>query len=534
MRILKRGGLAILTTVSVLGLVAGAPAMASSHREAPGITKMPKVDGTDFYMFRSYEPGRSGYVTFIANYQGLQDPGGGPNYFTMDPDAVYEIHVDNVGDAKDHITFQFKFTNTLAGNNAGVALNIGGTTNAVALRDVGMISKSPTDPNLNETETYTVTMITGDRHSGSRQAVTNATDGTSTFTKPFDNAGQKTIANYPAYANQFIYNVNIPGCSAQAKVFVGQRADAFAVNLGAIFDLVNFVPIEGDSAPGAGDGKGFPGGITQNHANDEIMGKKNVTSIAMEVPISCLTGSGNGVIGGWTTASLPQARLVDPNPGYTHPTVSGGAYTQVSRLGMPLVNELVIGLPDKDKWNASEPSGDAQFGAYVTNPTFPEILNLLFKAPVNATLKTNISDLAPSNFPRKDLVAAFLTGIATLNQQSTVTASEELRLNTGVAPTAQASQSTFGVAGDDLAGFPNGRRPGDDTVDITLRVAMGALCYPVPIQGKATDLGLCKPSDAPVGNVPFTDGAPVHATDVLNAFPYLNPPLPGSPYSARH
>ncbi len=534
MRILKRGGLAILTTVSVLGLVAGAPAMASSHREAPGITKMPKVDGTDFYMFRSYEPGRSGYVTFIANYQGLQDPGGGPNYFTMDPDAVYEIHVDNVGDAKDHITFQFKFTNTLAGNNAGVALNIGGTTNAVALRDVGMISKSPTDPNLNETETYTVTMITGDRHSGSRQTVTNATDGTSTFTKPFDNAGQKTIANYPAYANQFIYNVNIPGCSAQAKVFVGQRADAFAVNLGAIFDLVNFVPIEGDSVPGAGDGKGFPGGITQNHANDEIMGKKNVTSIAMEVPISCLTGSGNGVIGGWTTASLPQARLVDPNPGYTHPTVSGGAYTQVSRLGMPLVNELVIGLPDKDKWNASEPSGDAQFGAYVTNPTFPEILNLLFKAPVNATLKTNISDLAPSNFPRKDLVAAFLTGIATLNQQSTVTASEELRLNTGVAPTAQANQSTFGVAGDDLAGFPNGRRPGDDTVDITLRVAMGALCYPVPIQGKATDLGLCKPSDAPVGNVPFTDGAPVHATDVLNAFPYLNPPLPGSPYSARH
>lgn len=531
--ILKRGGMAIMTTVSVLGLVAGAPAMASSHREAPGITKMPKVDATDFYMFRSYEPGRSAYVTFIANYQGLQGPGDGPNYYMLDPDAVYEIHIDNVGDAHEHLTYQFKFTNTLV-NNTGITLNIGGTTNAIALRDAGPISQAPTDPDRADTETYTVTQITGDRHTGTRANVTNASDGTTTFTKPFDNAGNKTISDYNTYANKFIYNVNIPGCATPGKVFVGQRADAFAVNLGAIFDLVNFVPIEGDSAPGAGDGKGFPGGITQNHANDEIMGKKNVTSIAMEVPISCLTGSGNGVIGGWTTASLPQARLIDPNPGYTHPTVSGGAYTQVSRLGMPLVNELVIGLPDKDKFNASDPSGDAQFAAYVTNPTFPEILNLLFKAPVNATLHTSISDLAPSNFPRKDLVATFLTGFPSLNQQSTVTASEELRLNTAVAVTPQASQSTFGVAGDDLAGFPNGRRPGDDTVDITLRVAMGALCYPIPIQGKATDLGLCKPADAPTGNVPFTDGAPVHATDVQNAFPYLNSPLPGSPYSARH
>ncbi len=535
MKSLKRRGIAILTTVSVLSLITGTlPASASSHREAPGITKSPKVDGTDFYMFRSYETGRAGYVTFIANYQGLQDPGGGPNYFTMDPDAVYEIHVDNVGDAKDHITFQFKFTNALANNNAGVSLNIGGTTNAVALRDVGMISKAPTDPSLNETESYTLTMITGDRHTGTRANVTNAADGSTSFAKPFDNAGNKTITDYNAYSNQFIYNINIPGCATPGKVFVGQRADAFAVNLGAVFDLVNFVPIEGDSAPGAGDGKGFPGGITQNHANDEVMGKKNVTSLALEVPITCLTGSGNGVIGGWTTASLPQARLIDPAPGYTHPTVSGGAYTQVSRLGMPLVNELVIGLPDKDKWNASEPSADAQFGAYVTNPTFPAILNLLFKAPVNATLHANIADLAPTNFPRKDLVAAFLTGVATLNQQSTVTPSEELRLNTAVAVTPQASQSTFGVAGDDLAGFPNGRRPGDDTVDITLRVAMGALCYPVPIQGKPTDLGLCKPSDAAVGNVPFTDGAPVHATDLQAKFPYLNAPLPGSPVSARH
>ena len=532
MRLSNRGGIAIVTAVSAIALICAAPALASSHREAPGITKSPKVDGTDFYMFRSYEPGREGYVTFIANYQGLQDPGGGPNYFTMDPDAVYEIHVDNMGDAKDHLTFQFKFTNTLTAEK-GISLNIGGTTSPIAVRAAGQISGAPTDPSLGESEGYSLTLITGDRHTGTRAAVTNATSGGTTFAKPFDNAGTKTIPDYAAYANKFIYEINIPGCSTKGRVFAGQRADAFAVNLGSIFDLVNFVPIEGDSAPGAHDGGGFPGGITQSRANDELVGKKNVTSLALEVPIACLTGSGNGVIGGWTTASLPQARLIDPAPTYKQPTVSGGAYTQVSRLGMPLVNEVVIGLPDKDKWNASEPSADGQFGAYVTNPTFPAVLNLLFKDAVNATLHANIPDLAPTNFPRKDLVATFLTGFPGLNQQKTVTASEESRLNTAVAATAQASQSTFGVAGDDLAGYPNGRRPGDDTVDITLRVAMGALCYPIPINGTPTDLGLCKPADAAVGNVPFTDGAPISATELQNKFPYLNNPLPGAPLSGH-
>ncbi|MGA9659448.1 MAG: DUF4331 domain-containing protein [Asticcacaulis sp.] len=533
MKHLKRGGIAILTSVSMLSLMTGvSTTQASSHREAPGITKSPKVDGTDFYMFRSYEPGREGYVTFLANYQGLQGPGYGPNYFTMDPDAVYEINIDNVGDAKKHLTYQFKFNNALANGGKGIQLNVGGTTSSIALRTAGQLSGASTDP-LAETESYTITQITGDRRSGTRAAVTDAAGGGTNFTKPFDNAGNKTIPNYPAYANKFIYNVTLPGCSTPGRVFVGQRVDAFSVNLGAAFDLVNFVPVEGDSAPGAGDGGGFPGGITQSTANDEVRGKQNVTTIAMEVPIACLTGSGNGVIGAWTTASLPQARLVNPSPTYTTPTVSGGAYTQVSRLGMPLVNELVIGLPDKDKFNASEPSGDAAFGAYVTNPTFPAVLNLLFKDAVNTTLKANIQDLAPTNFPRNDLVAAFLTGVATLNQLKTVTPSEMLRLNTAVAVTPRAAQKNLGVAGDDLAGYPNGRRPGDDVVDITLRVAMGALCYPVPINGKPTDLGYCTPAQASTGNVPFTDGAPVSAMDVQGTFPYLNAPIPGAPKSAQ-
>jgi hypothetical protein len=156
------------------------------------------------------------------------------------------------------------------------------------------------------------------------------------------------------------------------------------------------------------------------------------------------------------------------------------------------------------------------------------LLDVLFRDAVNQTLGTSIPNLAPANFPRNDLVTAFLTGFKGVNQLAKVTPSEMTRLNTGIAATPAAQQSTFGVAGGDLAGFPNGRRPGDDVVDVALRVVMGALCYPIPVNGQPTDLGLCKPSDAPVGNVPFTDGAPVSAADFDTRFPYLRTPFPGA------
>ncbi len=503
------------------------PALASSHREAPGITKMPKVDNTDVYAFQSYEPGRTGYTTLIANFQPSEDPGSGPNYYTMDPDALYEIHVDNVGDAVENLTFQFQFTNTLKGDR-GKTITVGGKDLPIALRAIGPIS-APSDINLGEDEAYTLTMVTGDRRTGTRAAITNANGGGTTFIKPLDNVGNKTIPNYTNYANQFIYNITIPGCTGQGKVFVGQREEYFAVNLGPIFDLVNFVPIEGDNDPVYGNGTPFPGGITQSQTNQELIGKKNVTEIAIEVPTACLTGTGNGVIGVWSTASLPQARLLRPNPTYKSPALQGGAYVQVSRLGNPLVNELVIGIPQKDLFNAVKPTADAALLDYVTNPTFPAILNALFLAPVNATLGSSFTDLAPHNFPRNDLVATFLTGFVGVNQLRTVTPSEMIRLNTAIAPTPQAAQSTFGVVGNDLAGYPNGRRPGDDTVDITLRVAMGRLCHPIPVGGVPTQLGLCAPADAPTGLVAYTDGAPSSASNILNAFPYLDPPLRGSP-----
>jgi hypothetical protein len=505
------------TVAAGLTAAAGLPAAASSHREAPAISGMPRVDATDFYMFRSYQPGREAFVTLIANYIPLQAPYGGPNYFTLDNDAIYEIHIDNTGDAVEDITFQFDFSTTLR----DIELEIGDEMVGIPLRIAGQLGTTTSEANINETESYTLTMITGDRRTGRRNLL-------GTFAKPIDNIGNKSIPDYPAYANAHITNVSFGSCGI-GRVFVGQRAEAFAVNLGEVFDLVNLVPVQGAPNPDFPQynvDEPFPGGIVQDRANDDVVGEANVTSLALEVPIACLTGTGNGVIGGWTTASLPQARLLDPSPGYNATATQGGGFVQVSRLSNPLVNELVIGLADKDLFNAAEPTQDGALATYVTNPTLPALIDLLFRDAIGAT-----DNIAPSNLPRNDLVTAFLTGFAGVNQLATVTPSEMVRLNTGIAPTPRDDQNTFGVVAGDLAGYPNGRRPGDDTVDIALRVVMGRLCHDLPLGagGAGVNLGLCAPEDAPIGLAPLTDGAPLTATELLNVFPYLNPPIPGSP-----
>ena len=449
----------------------------------------------------------------------------------MDPDAVYAIHIDNDGDAMEDITLAFQFSAMLAADNEGVALPVGPEGDQkmikVPLKNIGPVSADD-QSNSNFSEHYTMTWVSGNARTGERTSLTPSS--AAMFSKPLDYIGDKTFTSsgeYERYAGQYVYDFAVPGCENPGKVFVGQRKDPFVVNLGDTFDLVNYVPVEGDSAPGAGDGDGFPGGITQSEDNDDLA-DKNVTSIAVEIPAACITGDGNGTVGAWTTASLPQARILNPNATFEKPSAAGGAMTQVSRLGSPLVNELVIGLGDKDKFNSSHPSADGQFADYVTNPVLPELLNILFRDAVNTTLGTDLETLAPTNFPRNDLVTALLTGFPGVNQQATVTASEMLRLNTGIPATPAGEQSAFGVAGDDLAGFPNGRRPGDDVVDIALRVVMGALCYPIPVNGESTDLGLCTSEDASVGNVPFTDGAPVDASMTMSGFPYLATPISGS------
>ena len=267
-----------------------------------------------------------------------------------------------------------------------------------------------------------------------------------------------------------MYNVNIPGCATPGRLFVGQRKDPFVVNLGETFDLINLSnplgPVDGEK--------------------DSLV-DKNVTALILEVPKACLTNT-SPIIGAWTTASHFQ----------------GTNIVQVSRLGQPLVNEVVIGLKDKDTFNSSEPKDDAQFANYVTNPTLPALIQILFGGA---------GVVAPTNFPRTDLITVFLTGVPGLNK-TTPALAEVLRLNTSTPTLPAASQNQLGVIGGDVAGFPNGRRPGDDVVDIALRAVMGVLL---------------STNDAPSGQLPFTDGALVRANMFQSVFPYINPPLAGSP-----
>ena len=478
-------------------LAASSPAIASSHREGPFIAGQAKVDGTDLYMFRSYETGRQNFVTILANYQPFQDPQGGPNFYMFDPDALYEIHIDNNGDAVEDITFQFRFTNT----SKATALTIGTKSVKIPLVNSGVIA-GVNPAALNVRETFTIDVVRGGRRSA-RNAVTKVSGG-AVFDKPVDNIGDKSFGSatgYATYAAQHVYDVMIPGCATAGRVFVGQRKEPFYIAVGRALDLFNLNPL----------------GAEVGGNNNDLEGK-NVSTLAMELPISCLTAGTDPVIGAFTTASLRQGRLLNGSPGtgLGKATRNGGAWTQVSRLGMPLVNELIIGIDDKDKFNASKPANDAaNFADYVTNPVLPALIQTLFPAAV-----------APTNFPRTDLVTAFLKGLRGVNQPATVVLSDQLRLNTSTPPTAVASQNALGVAGGDLAGFPNGRRPADDVVDVSLRVSMGALCV---LTGTTDTLGVgCRASDAPAGGLALTDGVRKTAINFGTTFPYLTTPLPGN------
>lgn len=486
-----------LTCLAVaLGLMP-AMAMASSHREAPFIATQPQLDASDFYMFMSYEANRAGYVTLLANYDPLQDAYSGPNFHSLDEDAAYDFHIDNSGNGRADLTFRFRFNN----KDRNLTVPAGNQNQPVPLLNIGGIT-SADQSKLNRTETYSVEVMKGDYTHWRGQGLVNVANGSQVFTKPVDNIGNKSIANYEGYASNYVYNVKIPGCAAQGRVFAGQRKDGFVADLGAIFDLVNLNPLGArDSTPNA-------------------LTKKNVTTLALEIPASCLVASAKQpIIGGWTTSSTPRYRVLNNED----KPYSFADYVQVSRLGSPLVNEVVIGLKDKDHFNGSQPWQDRQFLSYVTSPTLPVLLNVLFGTAVPHT-------------PRNDLVSVFLTGVPGLNQPAHVTPAEELRLNTSIVATAPSAQNDLGVIGGDKAGFPNGRRPVDDVIDIALRAEEGALC--------STAIGACGDQTIdPNSGAPFTDGAraagPTAATSsvtgmvsaadtYLDHFPYLNTPVPGS------
>jgi len=442
------------------------------------IAGMPRLDASDFFLFRSYEPGRSDFVTMIADYVPLQDPGGGPNFYNMEHNGYYDINVDSEGAGKPTYTFRFRFFAV----NRNISVPVGGVNVPIALINSGQISAG-NNAAQNVIEGYTISLVTYSKDGGATETKLKSTDGSDIFQKPADRIGDKSIPDYASYAQTFTYEIAVPGCG-NARVFVGQRKDPFVVNLGETFDLVNYAHPIGEQYNAS--------------ARDDLAGK-NVTSIVWEIQSACLAHKGDPVVGAWTTSSL-RTQLKDDKI----------SYQQVSRLANPLVNELVIGLKDKDKFNASLPADDKQFAIYVTNPTVPALIQALFPTTT-----------APTKIPRTDLVAVFLTGITGLNAPAYLERpSEEMRLNTSTPITPYGSQNRLGVIAGDPAGYPNGRRPGDDVVDITLRVAMGKL-YALGLYGQ--------PSDAPSGSLAFTDGAYTDDTNYLKSFPYVRPPLSDSP-----
>ena len=471
------------------------PAAASSHREAPFITTVPKVDGTDFYMFRSYEPGRDAFVTLVANYIPLQDAYGGPNYFSFDPNALYEIHIDNNGNGVEDITFQFRFKNTLA----DITLPIAGKNISIPLVQAGAISAS-SNAALNLKETYQIDIVRGDRRGGQRQAVTSA-GGARDLVKPFDFIGTKTfgsVAGYEAYAAQSIQTINIPGCATPGKVFVGQRKDPFVVALGKTFDLLNLNPLA------------VSGGV-------DDLADKNVSSIALEVASACLTNGTSPIIGGWTTASLRQGAAAR-----RHTAVRAfGSCKGRRRLGSGVAPRNATGQRSRDR---AEGQGQVQrLEAEGRRP----VCRLRDQPDVAGADRDSV---LVGRRACADQLPAPGSGDRVPDRRAGLESTRGCGGVRDAAPEhvdrtdAERFAKPAWRAGGDNAGFPNGRRPGDDVVDMSLRVAMGVLCT----LNMPSAFG-CVAADAPSGALALTDNGTATSDAMFSAtFPYLATPLPGA------
>jgi hypothetical protein len=442
--------IAVVVAGGVFGL--SRPADASSHREAPFIGGDPEADATDVYAFRS--PDKPNTVTLIANYVPLEVAAAGPNFYKFGEDVLYEINVDNDGDAKDDISFQLNFRNRI--NNGDTFLY-----------NTGQIT-SLDDPDLNQEQFYSLSVLKGDDHNDPSRKGKVITNNLQVAPA---NVGPKSYPQgYSKVANQAIYTLD-----NGIKVFAGPRDDPFFADLGGIFDLLQ--GIEGE----------------------DYLKDLNVHTIAVQVPISMLKGPKDSIIGVRTTSYRQSTSVLRPvgNPDsqLNDPRSTRGPWVQLSRPDMPLVNELVIPLKDKNRFNGSQPRFDGQFLKYVRNPE-------------PAGLIENILGIDVPPNPRDDIATIFLTGIPGLNKPEGVKPSSQLRLNMSVQP--KASPNRLGVLGGDNAGFPNGRRLTDDVVDIELQALAGA----TPLTPKFDK----KPNN--------TLGDGVNANDVpfLNSFPYIARP----------
>ena len=448
----------------------------SSHREAPAISKDPVADNTDTYAFVS--PDDPGTVTIISNYLPLEAPFGGPNFFEFGDDVLYEIHIDNDADGRPDITYQFEFTTQVRNPDT-------------FLYNTGPISAIDS-PNWNRRQFYSVTRVDRWR----RQVLATG------LACPPCNVGPSSTPGYDALAAEAVHG--IPGGHT---VFAGQRLEGFYVDLGAIFDLGDLRPLQNlhlaSMVPPAA-------GVDATHGF-------GVHAIALKIPISQLTRDGStpanpmsqkAVIGVWAAAK--RRRAVVREPGFTF---EAGPWVQVSRLGNPLFNEVIVPLGDKDRWNAVPASEDKLFLKYVRHPELAGLLPVLYPGA--------FPNLAGLKAARADLVAILLTGLPAgivpgFQNYTGSTYADQLRLNVAIPPTPSGKVNPLGVVAGDLAGFPNGRRVFDDVVTIELR-AIAGLTYP-----------LVDPSYTPDAAVnAITDGLTSASTTYLSQFPYLGTPQSG-------
>jgi len=440
----------------------------SSHREAPLISLDPTADNTDLYAFTA--PDAAGKLTMVSDWVPFEDPAGGPNFYKFDQRARYWISLDNTGDGKPDVRFLFTFKDHIRNPNSFL----------YAAPPVMSIHSA----NLNEYQTYDVTLVRY-RHG---RPYSSRVLGRNLPVAP-NNVGPKTMPNYGALANEA--NVNLPG---GVKVFTGQRDDPFFVDLGATFDAVTIRKGTGNQGGGKDDLAGY-----------------NVHSIVIQVPDSMVTrnhrpvtspSASNAVVGVWTSTDrrtvgvqpAQDARAHQGHRNHRRSSFSERGWVQVSRLGNPLVNEVVIPLKDKDKFNATTPNHDAtNYGQFVLNPELAHLINVLYPG-VNAP-----------EHNRTDIVTALLTGIPGKTQIGPhPAAADTLKINLGVPPAAH--PNSLGALAGDFQGFPDGRRLTDDVTDISERVVAGAL----------------------VGHkVPLGDGVDQNDVPYLSSFPYVAPPHDG-------
>ena len=453
---------------------------ASSHREAPLIVGDPLADNTDVYAFRSTEAGREGFVTLIANWIPFQEPSGGPHFYKFDDNVLYEIKIDNTGDGVEDITYQFRFNTQF--KNPDIVLGMAAPNQALSgTGGIEPLITSNEDPDYNEPQLYTVT-----RQNRPGRTTTQLAGGLIT---PPNNIGERTTPNYEAaLAQPAVYPLPNGG-----RVFAGQRDEGFYIDVGAVFDTLNLRS------------------ITDTGGVDGLSGF-NVNTVAIEVPIQELTRNGNvpasatadgAVVGVWATASRRSTTVLRPNG----KRLATGPFRQVSRLGNPLVNEVIIPLGLKDTFNSSTPANDAQFAQFVVDPQLAKLLAAVFGIAVPPP-------------PRNDLVSIFATGIpvnAVTGPNYTTFLSdgrphEMMRLNVAIPPSA--SPNRLGLLGGDVAGYPNGRRVGDDVVDISLRAVAGGTPF-------------TPPTNAPP-NSTLGDGVDRNDLPYLTRFPYLGTPHSGN------